>query len=140
VFGDSLYFHGTQMFFNPLDGRRRPYWHRDLQYMSYDETRQRALLSELCNLHVRMPLRSERHFMLVPGSHARWDSELERDVRLESSGHHSWEELPSATVFDLEPGDTLIFPRTCCTAARTTAITVGCRSIRCSESLTRVCP
>lgn len=109
VFGDGFYFHGTQMFFNPLDGRRRPYWHRDLQYMSYDETRQRALLSELCNLHVRMPLRSERHFMLVPGSHARWDSELERDVRLESSGHHSWEELPSATVFDLEPGDTLIF-------------------------------
>jgi hypothetical protein len=107
-FGDDLYFHGTQMFFNPLHGRR-PYWHRDLQYMSYDETRQRALLGELCNLHVRIPLRSERRFMLVPGSHARWDTDLERDIRLEGSGHHSWEELPSATAFDLAPGDTLIF-------------------------------
>ncbi|HEX7230245.1 MAG TPA: phytanoyl-CoA dioxygenase family protein, partial [Candidatus Binatia bacterium] len=108
VFGDDLYFYGTQMFFNPLDGRR-PYWHRDLQYMSYDETRQRELLGELCNLHVRIPLRSERHFMLVPGSHARWDNDLERDVRLESSGHRNWEDLPSATTLDLDPGDTLIF-------------------------------
>ena len=109
VFGDDLYFHGTQLFFNPQNGPRRPYWHRDLQYMSYDETRQRALLGELCNLHVRIPLRTERHFMLVPGSHARWDTDLERDVRLEDSGHHSWEELTSATTLDLEPGDTLIF-------------------------------
>jgi Phytanoyl-CoA dioxygenase (PhyH) len=38
VSGDDLYFHGTQMFFNPQNGRRRPYWHRDLQYMGYDET------------------------------------------------------------------------------------------------------
>jgi len=109
LFGDDLYFHGTQMFFNPLDGRRQPYWHRDLQYMGYDETRQQALLGELCNLHVRVPLRPERRFLLVPGSHARWDTDLERDVRLERSGHRSWEELPSATPFDLDPGDILIF-------------------------------
>jgi hypothetical protein len=30
-------------------------------------------------------------------------------VRLEDAGHQSWEELPSATTLDLEPGDTLIF-------------------------------
>jgi hypothetical protein len=108
LFGNDLYFHGTQMFFNPLDRRQRPYWHRDLQYMDYDETRQRAVLGELCNLHVRIPLRSERSFMLVPGSHARWDTDLERDVRLERSGHRNWEELPFATPFDLDPGDILI--------------------------------
>ena len=109
VFGDDLYFHGTQMFFNPPGGRRRPYWHRDIQYMAYEETRQQALLGELCNLHVRFPLRPERRFMLVPGSHARWDTDLEQDVRLERSGHCSWEDLPSATAFDLYPGDILIF-------------------------------
>jgi hypothetical protein len=109
LFGDDLYFHGTQMFFDPLDGRRQPYWHRDLQYMGYDEMRQQALLGELCNLHVRVPLRPERRFLLVPGSHARWDTDLERDVRLERSGHRSCEELPSATPFDLDPGDILIF-------------------------------
>jgi hypothetical protein len=109
LFGSDLCFHGTQMFFNPLDGRRQPYWHRDLQYMGYDETRQQELLGELCNLHVRIPLRPETHFMLVPGSHRRWDSELERHVRFERSGHASWEDLPSARVFDLQPGDVLIF-------------------------------
>jgi hypothetical protein len=108
VFGDDLYFHGTQMFFNPLNGRR-PYWHRDLQYMGYDETRQQELLRELCNLHVRIPLRPEQGFMLVPGSHERWDNELEHDVRLERSGHASCEELPAAVGFDLEPADVLIF-------------------------------
>jgi ectoine hydroxylase-related dioxygenase (phytanoyl-CoA dioxygenase family) len=109
VFGDDLYFHGTQMFFNPLRGERRSYWHRDLQYMNCDESRQRTLLRELCNLHVRIPLRAERSFMLVPGSHARWDTTLERNVRLERSGHGSWEDLPSAHAFDLSPGDVLIF-------------------------------
>ena len=109
LFGEDLYFHGTQMFFNPLHESRQPYWHRDLQYMGYDETWQRALLAELCNLHVRIALRSERRFMLIPGSHARWDSDLERNVRLERSGHSRWEDLPSAMALDLEPGDTLIF-------------------------------
>ncbi len=109
VFGDDLYFHGTQMFFNPLGGRRRPYWHRDIQYMDCDETEQQSLLGELCNIHLRFPLRPEQSFMLVPGSHARWDTDRERNVRLERSGHGSSEDLPSATAFDLCPGDILIF-------------------------------
>jgi hypothetical protein len=109
VFGDDLYFHGTQMFFNPVAGVRRPYWHRDLQYMRCDEAKQRSLLGELCNLHIRLPLRPETRFMLVPGSHKRWDTDLERDVRLELAGHGSWEELPSARAFDLRPGDVLVF-------------------------------
>jgi hypothetical protein len=109
VFGDELYFHGTQMFFNPLGGRRRPYWHRDIQYMPCGEREQQALLRDLCHLHIRFPLRPERKFMLIPGSHARWDTEPERDVRLERSGHESYEDLPSAMPFDLYPGDVLIF-------------------------------
>ncbi|HEY0710659.1 MAG TPA: hypothetical protein VGG33_27900 [Polyangia bacterium] len=47
--------------------------------------------------------------MLVPGSHARWDTDVEREVRLELSGRNHWEELSSARAFDLRPGDVLIF-------------------------------
>jgi hypothetical protein len=54
---------GTQLFFDPLGGRRKPYWHRDIQYTGYEEPKQRALLSELRSLHVRIPLRPERSFM-----------------------------------------------------------------------------
>jgi hypothetical protein len=77
--------------------------------MTCDEAQQQAFLRELCSLHIRLPLRPENSFMLVPGSHARWDSQLERDVRLGLSGHGSWEELPSARAFDLHPGDALVF-------------------------------
>jgi len=107
-FGADLYFHGTQAFFSPL-GERAPYWHRDLQYGSLDEAAQRRLLSELTQLHVRIPLRPERRFLLVPGSHARWDTTEERDVRLERDGHRSAEELSTARSFDLVPGDVLVF-------------------------------
>jgi hypothetical protein len=109
LFGEELCFHGTQMFFNPLGGARKPYWHRDIQYLPCDEPQQAALLSELCNLHIRVPLRPETGFLLVPGSHARWDTDIERAVRLELSGHSNWEDLASARAFDLEPGDVLIF-------------------------------
>jgi ectoine hydroxylase-related dioxygenase (phytanoyl-CoA dioxygenase family) len=109
VFGDGVSFHGTQMFFNPVAGARRPYWHRDIQYGGFDEGAQAQLLGELCALHIRLPLRPERGFMLVPGSHARWDTDLEREVRLERSGHRSSEDLPSAKAFDVLPGDVLVF-------------------------------
>lgn len=107
-FGDDLAFHGTQMFFSPL-GERAPYWHRDLQYMGLDETEQQRLLPTLTHLHVRIPLRPERRFLLVPGSHARWDTAEERDVRLERDGHRSSEDLTNARSFDLVPGDVLVF-------------------------------
>ena len=67
LFGEELYFHGTQMFFNPLGGARNPYWHRDIQYLPCDESQQAALLSELCNLHIRVPLRPEQKIHAGPG-------------------------------------------------------------------------
>ncbi len=30
MFGTGLYFHNTQLFFNPHSLEKRPYWHRDL--------------------------------------------------------------------------------------------------------------
>ena len=61
VFGDDLYFHGTQIFFSPVGGARRPYWHRDIQYMRRDEQEQARLLLEFCNLHIRLALRPDRY-------------------------------------------------------------------------------
>lgn len=77
--------------------------------MGLDETAQQRLLPELRHLHVRIPLRPERGFLLVPGSHARWDTTEERDVRFEQDGHRSHEDLTTARSFDLVPGDVLVF-------------------------------
>jgi ectoine hydroxylase-related dioxygenase (phytanoyl-CoA dioxygenase family) len=46
---------------------------------------------------------------LIPGSHKRWDTELERDVRFERNGHANSEELPGAVLLNLDPGDIVIF-------------------------------
>ncbi len=46
---------------------------------------------------------------LIPCSHKRWDSELERNVRLELQVYSNCEELPEAVLIELDPGDVLIF-------------------------------
>lgn len=109
MFGDGLYFHNTQLFFNPFENRRLPYWHRDLQYSPIDDAAQAAEQREMTSLHLRIPLVKEAGVELVPGTHKRWDTELERDVRLERNGRKNSEDLPGAVLIELEPGDLLIF-------------------------------
>lgn len=109
IFGTGLYFHNTQLFFNPLDQHKLPYWHRDMQYDSIDESVFIAEQKNLLSLHVRIPLVAERGVELVPGSHNRWDSPNERQVRLELNGHHNTEPLPGAELISLEVGDVLVF-------------------------------
>ena len=105
----DLYFHGTQLFFDPLGGRKQPYWHRDIQYMGFDEARQKTLFVELVHLHVRIVTQPEQSFLLVPGSHARWDTNAEYDVRMERNGRRPSDDLETARAFDLVPGDVLVF-------------------------------
>lgn len=108
VFGPDIYFHNTQLFFNPL-APRLPYWHRDLQYSGRGEAEQQRLLTTRLDLHVRLPLLPERGFELIPGSHRRWDDAHERAVRLELDGLRNSDDLPNSRRFDLQPGDVLIF-------------------------------
>ena len=109
LFGDGVYFHNTQLFFNPFEGRRLPYWHRDMQYTDIAEAVLEREQRDIVSLHLRIPLTPEKGIELVPGSHGRWDTELERNVRLELNGHRNSEDLPGAVLLDLEPGDVLIF-------------------------------
>ena len=109
MFGPGIYFHNTQLFFNPLNSARLPYWHRDMQYSSIDESIQRAELHNMLSLHVRIPLIREKGIEVVTGSHNRWDTDLERDVRLELNNHKNSESLPNTVLVDLAPGDILIF-------------------------------
>lgn len=109
IFNTDIYFHNTQLFFNPHDQAKRPYWHRDLQYSPIDDNVQAAEHNNLLSLHVRIPLVAEKGVELVPKTHQRWDTELERNVRFELNGHRNHEALPEAVLIELEPGDLLIF-------------------------------
>jgi len=109
IFGSGIYFHNTQLFFNPIDKGRLPYWHRDMQYSPIDDVIQRDEQLNMLSLHVRIPLVEEKGLEVVSGSHKRWDTELERNVRLELKGHKNSEALPAGVLIHLRPGDIVIF-------------------------------
>lgn len=109
IFGQDLHFHNTQLFFNPSNPERQPYWHRDIQYSSIDEDTQKQLLSEMLSLHIRIPLIDEQGVEVIPKTHCRWDNELERKVRFELEGHTCNEPLPESELVALSRGDILIF-------------------------------
>ncbi len=109
MFDDGIYFHNTQLFFNPLENKRLPYWHRDMQYSPIDDSVLKNEQQNMVSLHVRIPLIQEQGIELIPGTHKRWDTELEREVRLELNGHKNSEDLPGSVLIELMPGDVLIF-------------------------------
>ena len=109
ILGDSIYFHDTQLFFNPVNIEQPPYWHRDFQYSGKDDEFLKKELGKLKALHVRVALASEKGVELVPGSHQRWDTELEREIRFELNGHKKHENIPSSKIISLDQGDVLVF-------------------------------
>ena len=109
MFGEGIYFHNTQLFFNPHGNGRLPYWHRDLQYSPVEDEDQAREQGRMLSLHVRIPLSREQGVEVIPGTHRRWDTELESDVRWERNHHANSDDLPGSVLIDLEPGDILIF-------------------------------
>jgi len=101
-------FMNTQLFFNPVNVKQKNYWHRDPQYhLSLEE--QKEALSGAEVIHFRIPVVDEPGIELIPGTHKRWDSGVELDVRLENSGRRSYEALSTGKVISLEAGDLVVF-------------------------------
>ena len=101
-------FLNTQLFFNPLNPKQSNYWHRDPQYhLSVEQ--QKAALSASDVIHFRLPLLDEPGIELIPGTHKRWDSTEELEVRLEQNGYKNDQALSQGKVIKLSAGDLLIF-------------------------------
>ena len=102
-------FMNTQLFFNPVNTGQKNYWHRDLQYIGKPIDEQKAILKATNVIHFRIPLKPEPGLELVPGSHKRWDSDEEFDVRTEGNGRRCFEDLSSGKKVALNRGDLLVF-------------------------------
>lgn len=101
-------FMNTQVFFDPVNTAQKNYWHRDPQYhLSVNE--QKEALAGPQVVHFRIPLTNEPGIELVPGTHKRWDTEEELDVRLEKNGHRNHEDISTGVVIKLDAGDLLVF-------------------------------
>ncbi len=108
VIGARPAFMNTQLFFDPVNEGQKNYWHRDPQYhMTIDEQKQALLGPNV--VHFRIPLVDEPGMELIPGSHRRWDSDDELDVRLERNGRKNYEDLATGARVTLNAGDLLVF-------------------------------
>jgi ectoine hydroxylase-related dioxygenase (phytanoyl-CoA dioxygenase family) len=101
-------FMNTQLFFNPINLQQKDFWHRDCQY-DHDVAEQKKVIQETQVLHLRVPLFDELGMELVPGTHKRWDSDEEFNVRQEIKGRLSSENLSSGKKIPLGAGDLLVF-------------------------------
>ncbi|WDE96875.1 phytanoyl-CoA dioxygenase family protein [Lentisphaera profundi] len=109
IFGEDIFFNNTQVFFNPDAEDKKPYWHRDLQYSPISVADQKNEMHNILALHVRIPLLAEKGLELIPGSHQRWDTDLENKVRYQQDGFSSDFNLADSKLIDLNIGDMIIF-------------------------------
>jgi len=101
-------FMNTQLFFDPVNHQQKDFWHRDCQY-DFDVEDQKTIIHGTQILHLRVPLFDELGIELVPGTHKRWDSDEEFDVRQEIKGRVSSESLSTGKKIKLAAGDLLVF-------------------------------
>ncbi|MEL0657894.1 phytanoyl-CoA dioxygenase family protein [Psychromonas arctica] len=101
-------FMNTQLFFNPQRPQQENFWHRDCQYDHHIEGQKKAI-QETQVVHFRVPLFDEPGMELVPGSHKRWDTQEELDVRLARKRKFSSDELSTGKKIPLKAGDLLVF-------------------------------
>ena len=101
-------FLNTQLFFDPVNKQQSNYWHRDPQYhLSVEQ--QKAALTAGDVIHLRLPLVDEPGLELIPGTHKRWDSAEELNIRLELDGHKNDQPLSQGKAITLFAGDLLVF-------------------------------
>ncbi|WP_022942390.1 phytanoyl-CoA dioxygenase family protein [Psychromonas hadalis] len=108
VIANNPAFMNTQLFFNPVNPQQKDFWHRDCQY-DHDIEIQKQVIHETQVVHFRVPLFDELGMELIPGTHKRWDSEEEHNVRQEEKGCESHHELSGGKKIELAAGDLLVF-------------------------------
>lgn len=127
---DPMFSH-TSIFFNPLEPRPAASlgdglpgsssccgeWHRDAQYIHPDEEKEKGLVlrpeavvgGEM--MQIQCALLPSRHFEYVRGSHNRWDTPEELQVRKGGPDRENRfsDAMPGAERDLLNPGDALVF-------------------------------
>jgi ectoine hydroxylase-related dioxygenase (phytanoyl-CoA dioxygenase family) len=82
-------------------------WHRDSQFGRPDPEVERAVATATAQLHFRVALEDDDRLEIVPGSHARWDTDAE--LRIRRGARRTTAAMPGATRVVLQAGDACIF-------------------------------
>lgn len=114
IFDEEPLFRCTSFFFNPLEGGRDGNWHRDSQFSTPDEEKEKALIEErsksTAGIQMQIALWPSDDVEYVPGSHLRWDTPEEYYIRrADDKSHNESNDMPNALRLALEPGDAALF-------------------------------
>ena len=99
---------------NPLENSRDGNWHRDTQFHCPDEGHEKAMIlsGEASGKAIQMQiaLAPSDDVEFVSGSHLRWDTPEEYQIRRADGGANSRShEMPDALRISLQPGDAVAF-------------------------------
>lgn len=111
--GEPL-FRCTSLFFNPLENSRDGNWHRDTQFRSQSDDEEREKIFSQVDfgksVQLQVALVESDDVEFVPGSHLRWDTDVEYEIRKADEGKNNKSNaMPDAIRVDLQPGDAVGF-------------------------------
>lgn len=115
ILGEKVILRGTTLWFTPKTLRSPGNWHRDIQYMvdSVDEQKKfvesRAAQTGAQLMLALVPTDTNEY---LPGSHLRWDTEEELQMRLEDDVVGGSRDLEGAVRVNQAPGDVAVFNAT----------------------------
>lgn len=120
VFDDDVLFRTTSLFFNPLRHSLDGNWHRDSQFTATDEAAEKSRVLDAAKqlqdtgrptgMQLQIALVPSDDSEYVPGSHLRWDTDAEYDIRLAHNQQRNRSNLmPDAVRTHQEPGDAAAF-------------------------------
>ena len=114
ILSDEPLFRCTSFFFNPLANGRDGDWHRDSQFSATSDDDEKATIAKLIrsgtSIQMQIPLVPSDDIEYVPGSHVRWDTPEEYQIRrADGSKNSRSNQMPGALRLALDPGDAALF-------------------------------
>lgn len=114
ILDDEPLFRCTSYFFNPTQTSQDGNWHRDAQFVTPDEDAERDMVLKSARsgsgVQMQVALAPSGDVEYVPGSHLRWDTAEEYDIRKADQGNNSRSNtMPDALRLELEAGDAAMF-------------------------------
>ena len=106
----QLLFDGTVYFFNPEESSWRGDWHRDGQIIAPDDNTEKSRIANSSFIRVHVALVFDDNLEIIAGSHARWDTLQELEIRKGLNGKlTNSNAMPSVTKIHLDSGDAVFF-------------------------------
>jgi hypothetical protein len=111
IFGEDGVMMQINYYIDPPGETRIGGWHRDCQfYPGMDEEAQKRAIAEEADppreLHMHIPLVPTQATEVVPGSHNRWDTPEEYQIRKNDA---TSDKMPNRLAIQLQPGDLAFF-------------------------------